>query len=66
MNVLTDDRKCELSDRIQSLLREFSSSDVSEEEIQFRLIVFGKEFWNWGDIRNNGSSLVSRVVPHTT
>ena len=48
-------QKREISDKIQSILRDTNHPELPESEIKFLIHVDGAESWSWADIRNNGN-----------
>ncbi len=53
-------QKREISEGVQKILRATNHPELSQNEIQFSLHVFGREDWSWADIQNN------KPVPHPT
>ena len=47
-------QKREISDKIQSILREIDHPELPKGEIQFHIHIAGAESWSWADIHNNG------------
>lgn len=47
-------QKREISDKIQSILRETNHPELPKDEIYFWLHVNGADAQSWADIRNNG------------
>jgi hypothetical protein len=56
-------QKREISDAVQKILRATNHPELPEDEIQFQLIVRGKESWSWADIKNNGAVDNPKVNP---
>lgn len=50
-------QKREISDKVQTILRETNHPELPESEIQFHLYVKGAESWSWANIKNNSSVL---------
>ena len=48
-------QKREISEKIQTILRETNHPELSKEEIEFHLHVKGSSNWSWADIKNNGA-----------
>ena len=57
-------QKREISEAIQTILRETDHPELPEGEISFHLHVDGAEFWSWADIKNNGGVVSPGVNPH--
>jgi len=57
-------QKREISEKVQSILRETNHPELSSEEIEFLLHVNGAESWSWAKIRNNGAITDPVVNPH--
>lgn len=57
-------QKREISEKIQTLLRETGHTELPDSEIQFSLHVEGAEPWSWADIRNNGVVTNPSINPH--
>lgn len=57
-------QKREISDAVQTLLKETKHPELPEGEIYFRLIVNGATPMSWADIQNNGSVTEPGVNPH--
>jgi hypothetical protein len=56
-------QKREISEKVQSILRETKHPELPKGEIQFLLHVDGTESWSWADIKNNGSVVSPGVNP---
>ncbi len=56
-------QKRDISEKVQSILRETNHPELPEGEITFSLIVHGKESWSFADIRNNGAVCNPSVNP---
>lgn len=56
--------KREISEKVQTVLRETNHPELPTGEIQFKLHVNGAEGWSWADIRNNGDVPDPGVNPH--
>jgi len=56
-------QKREISEKVQSILRETRHPELPEGEIQFVLHVSGLESWSWADIKNNGAVINPNVNP---
>ena len=54
-------QKRDISDKIQTILRETNHPELSEDEIQFHIHIAGAESWSWADICNNGSIIDPKV-----
>ena len=48
-------QKREISEAIQTILRDTHHSELPPDEIQFRIHIKGAENWSWADICNNGA-----------
>ncbi len=48
-------QKRDIADKVQKILRETNHPELPEDEIEFRLVVFGATEMSWADIRNNGA-----------
>lgn len=46
-------QKREISDKIQSVLRDTNHPELPAGEIKFSIHVDGAESWSWADIKNN-------------
>lgn len=57
-------QKREIADKVQAILRETNHPELPSGEIQFRLLVEGREAWSYSDIRNNGAIKNPSVNPH--
>jgi len=53
--MFSSNRKRNISDKIQELLRETNHPELPEGEIQFEIRVNGAESWSWACIKNNGA-----------
>jgi len=47
-------QKREISDKIQSILKDTNHPELPEGEIEFLIHVDGAKIWSWADIKNNG------------
>ena len=56
-------QKREIADKIQQILRETNHPELPVGEIQFAIIVIGKESWSYARIRNNGAITNPSVNP---
>jgi hypothetical protein len=63
VEVFSVEQKREISDKIQSILRETNHPELPEHEIQFHIHVKGKESWSWADIKNNGAVVNPNINP---
>ena len=57
-------QKREISEAVQTILRETRHPELPEHEIKFNLRVAGKEAWSFADIKNNGDVLAPGINPH--
>lgn len=58
-------QKREISEKIQTILRETNHPELPEGEIKFRIHVFGKEeSRSYANIENNGAVINQSVNPH--
>lgn len=57
-------QKREISEKIQTMLRETGHPELPEGEISFKIHVSGAESWSWADIENNGAVLMPSVNTH--
>lgn len=57
-------QKREISEKVQSILRETDHPELSSGEIEFLLHVNGAESWSWAKIRNNGAVEEPNANPH--
>lgn len=48
-------QKREIADAVQQILRSTNHPELPEDEIQFRLLVWGDNAMSWADIHNNGA-----------
>lgn len=57
------EEKRNISNSVQKILRDTNHPELPEGEIQFELIVLGKENWSYAKIENNGAVLQPAVNP---
>ena len=53
--MFSDQKKHEISEAVQKILRDTNHPELPKTEIQFQLNVLGAEPWSWAIIKNNGS-----------
>jgi len=56
-------QKREISEKVQTILRETNHPELPKGEIEFHLHVDGKESWSFADILNNGAVKTPGVNP---
>lgn len=57
-------QKREISNAVQTILKDINHPELPDGEISFHLHVDGAEGWSWADIQNNGSVQNASVNPH--
>ena len=57
-------RKREISDAVQKILRATGHPELPETEIQFHLHVDGAASWSYADIKNNGAVVDPETNQH--
>ena len=55
-------QKREISEKIQTILRETGHPELPKNEIKFHIHVYGAESWSWADIKNNGSVILEGIL----
>ncbi len=57
-------QKRDISEAIQTILRNTHHSELPEHEIKFTIHIEGAESWSWALIENNGAVEIPSVNPH--
>ena len=57
-------QKRDIAEKVQVILRETGHPELPEDEIQFKLHIYGAVEWSWADIQNNGAVETPHVNRH--